>query len=236
MRHVRTHSAGLHRMRTLLDDAQRMLHWDYMVAALERASRAAVAVFVQEELARPLRRRAVCGARPGSAAGSRRSAPMAAPLARRLGLRPGGGDGGRRPDPGAAGGCRSARAGSITCCCHAGSRTCCGAGGDGRRRSGGERVLDRPVAGELDRAAGRRRPGRRWSGRCRRGPCSKSQWWTPAGPIVLVLPMGWRWRYHSASTTRHGAPACSVTSGSAARAGGPIRGVTWRSAMVRNRG
>lgn len=37
VRHVLTHSAGLHRMRTLVDHARRMLDWDYMVAALERA-------------------------------------------------------------------------------------------------------------------------------------------------------------------------------------------------------
>ena len=83
VRHVLTHSAGLHRMRTLVDHVQRMLDWDYMVAALERAQPAyepgtrhgyhaltygwltgelirrvsgrPVAVFVQEELARPLR-------------------------------------------------------------------------------------------------------------------------------------------------------------------------------------
>ena len=82
MRHVLTHSAGLHRMRTLVDHAQRMLDWEYMVAALERAvpayepgtrhgyhaltygwlagelirrvSGRPVARFVEEELARPL--------------------------------------------------------------------------------------------------------------------------------------------------------------------------------------
>ena len=37
VRHVLTHSAGLHRMRTLVDSAQRMLDWEYMVAALEQA-------------------------------------------------------------------------------------------------------------------------------------------------------------------------------------------------------
>ena len=37
VRHVLTHSAGLHRMRTLVDGAHRMLDWEYMVAALERA-------------------------------------------------------------------------------------------------------------------------------------------------------------------------------------------------------
>lgn len=37
VRHVLTHSAGLHRIRTLIDHADRMLDWDYMVAALERA-------------------------------------------------------------------------------------------------------------------------------------------------------------------------------------------------------
>src|ERR1017187_5501910 len=82
VRHVLTHSAGLHRMRTLIDHASRMLDWEYMVAALERAEPAyepgsrhgyhaltygwlagelvrrvagrPIAQFVEEELARPL--------------------------------------------------------------------------------------------------------------------------------------------------------------------------------------
>jgi len=82
VRHVLTHSAGLHRMRTLVDSAQRMLDWEYMVAALEQAEPAyepgtrhgyhaltygwlagelvrrvsgrPVARFVADELARPL--------------------------------------------------------------------------------------------------------------------------------------------------------------------------------------
>ena len=37
VRHVLTHSAGLHRMSTLVDGAHRMLDWDYMVDALARA-------------------------------------------------------------------------------------------------------------------------------------------------------------------------------------------------------
>src|SRR5215469_1607417 len=37
VRHVLTHSAGLHQMRTLVDHARRLLDWGYMVAALERA-------------------------------------------------------------------------------------------------------------------------------------------------------------------------------------------------------
>jgi CubicO group peptidase (beta-lactamase class C family) len=37
VRHVLTHSAGLHRIRTLVDHAERMLDWEYMVTALERA-------------------------------------------------------------------------------------------------------------------------------------------------------------------------------------------------------
>jgi CubicO group peptidase (beta-lactamase class C family) len=37
VRHVLTHSAGLHRIRTLIDHADRMLDWEYMVNALERA-------------------------------------------------------------------------------------------------------------------------------------------------------------------------------------------------------
>lgn len=82
VRHVLTHSAGLHRMRTLVDHARQMLDWTYMVTALERAEPAyepgtrhgyhaltygwlagelirrvsgrPVARFVEEELARPL--------------------------------------------------------------------------------------------------------------------------------------------------------------------------------------
>jgi CubicO group peptidase (beta-lactamase class C family) len=114
VRHVLTHSAGLHRMRTLVDHAQRMLDWDYMVAALERAepgtrhgyhaltygwlagelirrvSGRPVAVFVQEELARPLRLDGLyVGCPPGQRGRVAQLAPMAAPLGRRLGLRPG---------------------------------------------------------------------------------------------------------------------------------------------------
>jgi CubicO group peptidase (beta-lactamase class C family) len=37
VRHVLTHAAGLHRMRTLIDRAERMLDWDHMVDALARA-------------------------------------------------------------------------------------------------------------------------------------------------------------------------------------------------------
>jgi CubicO group peptidase (beta-lactamase class C family) len=82
VRHVLTHSAGLHRICTLVDHAERMLDWEYMVAALERAEPAyepgtrhgyhgltygwlagelirrvsglPVARFVQDELASPL--------------------------------------------------------------------------------------------------------------------------------------------------------------------------------------
>jgi CubicO group peptidase (beta-lactamase class C family) len=82
VRHVLTHSAGLHRIRTLVDHAERMLDWEYMVTALERAeptyepgtrhgyhgltygwlagelirrvSGIPVARFVNDELARPL--------------------------------------------------------------------------------------------------------------------------------------------------------------------------------------
>jgi CubicO group peptidase (beta-lactamase class C family) len=36
--HVLTHSAGLHRIRTLIDAAHRMLDWDHMVAALAEAA------------------------------------------------------------------------------------------------------------------------------------------------------------------------------------------------------
>jgi CubicO group peptidase (beta-lactamase class C family) len=36
--HVMTHSAGLHRIRSVIDDASRMLDWDYMVDALAAAA------------------------------------------------------------------------------------------------------------------------------------------------------------------------------------------------------
>jgi len=38
VRHVLTHSAGLHRIRSLVGDADRMLDWDHMVTALEQAA------------------------------------------------------------------------------------------------------------------------------------------------------------------------------------------------------
>jgi CubicO group peptidase (beta-lactamase class C family) len=117
VRHVLTHSAGLHRMRTLVDHAQRMLDWDYMVAALERAEPAyepgtrhgyhaltygwlagelvrrvsgrPIGLFVEEELARPLGLDGLSvGCPPGQRGRVAPLAPMAAPLGR-LGLRPG---------------------------------------------------------------------------------------------------------------------------------------------------
>ncbi len=117
VRHVLTHSAGLHRMRTLVDHAKRMLDWDYMVAALERAKPAyepgsrhgyhgltygwlagelvrrvsgrSIAQFVDEELARPLGLDGLyVGCPPGERGRVAPLAPMAAPLAGRLGLRP----------------------------------------------------------------------------------------------------------------------------------------------------
>ncbi|HEX9041933.1 MAG TPA: serine hydrolase domain-containing protein [Trebonia sp.] len=82
VRHVLTHSAGLHSIRALVDGAYRMLDWDYMVDALARAKPAyppgtrhgyhgltygwlagelirrvsgrSIAQFVDDELARPL--------------------------------------------------------------------------------------------------------------------------------------------------------------------------------------
>ncbi|HEX9041932.1 MAG TPA: serine hydrolase domain-containing protein [Trebonia sp.] len=117
VRHVLTHSAGLHRMRTMVDNAQRMLDWDYMVAALERAEPAyepgsrhgyhaltygwlagelvrrvsgrPIAQFVDEELACPLGLDGLyVGCPPGERGRVATLAPMAAPLAGRLGLRP----------------------------------------------------------------------------------------------------------------------------------------------------
>ena len=119
VRHILTHSAGLHRIRTLIDRADRMLDWDYMVAALERAEPAyqpgtrhgyhgltygwlagelvrrvsgmPVAEFVEQEVAAPL------GVDGGLSIGCppehrERVAPlepMPAPLARRLGVQRG---------------------------------------------------------------------------------------------------------------------------------------------------
>jgi CubicO group peptidase (beta-lactamase class C family) len=129
VRHVLTHSAGLHRMRTLIDSAHRMLDWEYMVAALERAEPAYVpgsrhgyhaltygwlvgelvrrvsgrpiARFVDEELARPLGLDGMyVGCPPEHRSRVAPLAPMAAPIGRRLGLRPGavmGGPVGRIP-------------------------------------------------------------------------------------------------------------------------------------------
>ncbi len=118
VRHVLTHSAGLHRMRTLVDGAHRMLDWDYMVGALERAvpayepgskhgyhaltygwlvgelirrvSGRPVAQFITEELARPLGLNGLfVGCPPDQRGRVAPLAPMAAPLGRRLGLQPG---------------------------------------------------------------------------------------------------------------------------------------------------
>ncbi|HXP21580.1 MAG TPA: serine hydrolase domain-containing protein [Streptosporangiaceae bacterium] len=129
VRHVLTHSAGLHRMRSLVDHAERMLDWEYMVAALERAEPAyepgsrhgyhaltygwlvgelvrrvsgqPIAQFVDSELAGPLGLDGLyVGCPPEHRSRVAPLAPMAAPLGRRLGLRPGavmGGPVGRIP-------------------------------------------------------------------------------------------------------------------------------------------
>jgi CubicO group peptidase (beta-lactamase class C family) len=118
VRHVLTHSAGLHRMRTLIDHASRMLDWEYMVAALEQAEPAyepgsrhgyhaltygwlagelvrrvsgrPIAKFVEEELARPLGLDGLyVGCPPEHRGRVAPLAPMAAPVGRRLGLQPG---------------------------------------------------------------------------------------------------------------------------------------------------
>jgi CubicO group peptidase (beta-lactamase class C family) len=118
VRHVLTHSAGLHRMRTLVDHAQRMLDWEYMVAALERAEPAyepgtrhgyhaltygwlagelvrrvsgrPVAQFVEEELARPLGLDGLhVGCPPEQRGRAARLTPMAGALGGRLGLQVG---------------------------------------------------------------------------------------------------------------------------------------------------
>ncbi len=118
VRHVLTHSAGLHRMRTLVDHAERMLDWEYMVAALEgaepayepgtrngyhaltygwlagelvrRVSGRPGARFVDEELARPLGLDGLyLGCPPEQRGRVAPLAPMAGALGRRLGLDPG---------------------------------------------------------------------------------------------------------------------------------------------------
>jgi CubicO group peptidase (beta-lactamase class C family) len=118
VRHVLTHSAGLHRMRTLVDHAQRMLDWEYMVGALERAEPAyepgtrygyhaltygwlagelvrrvsgrSVARFVAEELAAPLGLDGLyVGCPPDQRGRAAPLAPMYGALGRRLGLDPG---------------------------------------------------------------------------------------------------------------------------------------------------
>jgi len=118
VRHVLTHSAGLHRMRTLVDGAHRMLDWEYMVAALERAEPAyepgsrhgyhaltygwlvgelirrvsglPIAQFVDAELACPLDLDGLfVGCPPEHRGRIAPLTPMAAPLGRMLGLQPG---------------------------------------------------------------------------------------------------------------------------------------------------
>jgi CubicO group peptidase (beta-lactamase class C family) len=118
VRHVLTHSAGLHRMRTLVDRAHRMLDWEYMIEALERAEPAyepgtrhgyhaltygwlagelirrvsgqPIARFVDAELARPLGLDGLfIGCPPQHRGRVAPLAPMAAPIGRRLGLQPG---------------------------------------------------------------------------------------------------------------------------------------------------
>jgi len=117
VRHVLTHSAGLHQMRTLVDHAERMLDWEYMVAALERAEPAyepgtrhgyhaltygwlagelirrvsgrPVARFVADELARPLGLDGLyVGCPPEQRGRVAPLAPMYGALGRRLGLDP----------------------------------------------------------------------------------------------------------------------------------------------------
>ncbi len=118
VRHVLTHSAGLHRMRTLVDSARRMLDWEYMTGALERAEPAyepgtkhgyhgltygwlagelirrvsgrPVAQFIGDEIAAPLGLDGLyVGCPPEHRERVAPLAPMAAPVGRRLGLEPG---------------------------------------------------------------------------------------------------------------------------------------------------
>jgi CubicO group peptidase (beta-lactamase class C family) len=118
VRQVLTHSAGLHRMRTLVDNAQRMLDWEYMTDALARAEPAyepgtrsgyhgltygwlvgeivrrvsgrSIGRFIDEEIAKPLRLDGLYVGCPTDERG--RVAPLEAASARwrrRVGLRPG---------------------------------------------------------------------------------------------------------------------------------------------------
>jgi CubicO group peptidase (beta-lactamase class C family) len=118
VRHVLTHSAGLHRMRTLVDSAHRMLDWEYMVAALERAEPAyepgtrhgyhaltygwlagelirrvsgrPVAQFIADELAGPLALDGLyVGCPPEHRGRVAPLAPIAGGIGRRIGLQPG---------------------------------------------------------------------------------------------------------------------------------------------------
>jgi len=113
VRHVLTHSAGLHRMSTLVDGAHRMLDWDYMVDALARARPAyepgtrhgyhgltygwlagelirrvsgrPIAQFVADELARPLGLDGLyIGCPPEQRGRISPLAPMASSIGRRL--------------------------------------------------------------------------------------------------------------------------------------------------------
>jgi len=113
VRHVLTHSAGLHRMSTLVDGARRMLDWDYMVDALARAKPAyepgtrhgyhgltygwlagelirrvsgrPIAQFVVDELARPLGLDGLyIGCPPEQRGRISPLAPMASSIGRRL--------------------------------------------------------------------------------------------------------------------------------------------------------
>jgi CubicO group peptidase (beta-lactamase class C family) len=117
VRHVLTHSAGLHRIRTLVDRADRMLDWEHMTDALARAEPAyepgtrtgyhgltygwlvgelirrvsgrTISQFVAEELAAPLHLDGLYVGCPPDQRG--RVAPLAAKssIARRLGVKPG---------------------------------------------------------------------------------------------------------------------------------------------------
>ena len=266
VRHVLTHSAGLHRMRTLVDHAQRMLDWDYMVAALERAEPAyepgtrhgyhaltygwlagelirrvsgrPVAVFVQEELARPLRLDGLyVGCPPGQSGRVAPLAPMAAPLGRRLGLRPGavmGGPIGRIPallglpvsprrfvnallprgiedvlwGPEVMDAEIPAANGFFTARSLAKLYALLAHGG----QAGGVRLLSPRTVQQIAVVHSR-------------GP-----------DLVLVLPMGWRLGYHSAFTTRGTVPGVFGHFGFGGSGGwaDPRRGVAL--AMVCNRG
>ena len=236
VRHVLTHSAGLHRMRTLVDHAERMLDWEYMVTALERAEPAyepgtrygyhaltygwlvgelvrrvsgrPIARFVEEELARPLGLDGLyVGCPPEQRGRVAPLAPMAGGLGRRLGL-----------DPGALMGGRVGRIPELLRLPVSPHRLA-----SALLPRGIEDVLWGPevMDAEIPAANGfftARSLARMYAMVAHGGELGGVRLLSPQtlekiavvhsrGPdLVLVLPMGWRLGYHSAFTTRGTVP------------------------------